>query len=56
MTDLALPDNPTKQKNQSDAYFYMEVFKWKKNSKTVFGRRRNTKEGNKKLYSIFTDQ
>ena len=34
----------------------MEVFKRKENSNTVFVRRRNTKEGNKKLYSIFTNQ
>ena len=48
--DLALPTKPTKEKNQSDAEFNMEVFEWKDNVKTVFVRRRNIEEGNKNIY------
>ena len=34
----------------------MEVFKWRENAKTLFGRSINTKEGNNKLYSPLTDK
>ena len=34
----------------------MEVFEWKYNSKTIFGRSWNIKEGNNNIYSLFSDQ
>ena len=54
--DLDLPIKLTKDRNQSDDEFDMEVFKWKDNMKNVFGRVSNIEEVNKKLYSLFTDQ
>ena len=39
-----------KDNNQSDAEFDMEVFEWKENAKTIFGRRRNIEEVKNKLY------
>ena len=56
MKYLALPTKPKKDNNQSDSGFYVKVFKWKENSKTVFVRRHNKEEGKNKLYSLFTVQ
>ena len=56
MPDLELTTKPTKDKNQPDADFDMETFECKENAKTIFGRRNNTKEGNKENFLIFTDQ
>ena len=47
---------PKKDNNQSDFEFDMEVFECTENTNILFGRRHNIEEGNKKLYSLFTDQ
>ena len=39
--DLDLPIKLTKDRNQSDDEFDMEVFKWKDKLETLFSRRRN---------------
>ena len=56
MPDLELTIKHTKDNNQPDTVFDMEVLECKENAKTVFGRRRNIEEDNKKLYSLFTYQ
>ena len=56
VTDLAILNKSNKCNNQLDAAFYMEVLEWKENTNTVFIRRRNIEEGNKKLYSLLSDQ
>ena len=55
VTDLEMLNSLNKNENKSEAEFDKEVFEWKDNAKTVFGRRQKTKEGNKKLYSLFID-
>ena len=54
--DLALLIKQTEDNNQSAADFDIEVFEWKENTKTVFGRRHNIEEVNKKFYSLFIDK
>ena len=53
VTDLEMLNSLNKNENKPDSEFDKEVFEWKDNDKTVFGRIQKTKEGNKKLYSLF---
>ena len=53
---LTLLSKNTRNNNQSGADFDMEVLNCKDNTKTVFARRRNIEEENKKIYSLFSDQ
>ena len=54
--DLALPTNPTRNNNQSDIKFDMEVFEWEKNAKSFLDRIENIIEGKNKLYCLFADK